>query len=244
MQNKEKKVLCGLLTAVMGLGLAGGDAYAEDRSLWQKISDFFSPMETVEGEGPLFDQLRDLDSEIGKTEGKYSRERRKGNKARYQKQLDSLQVVRDSLVAVIKKQQAADSVAKAQNAALPKSSATVASSAAEVHSETAAVASSAEAKSLSNATVVSATVAGSEAPAVDGAAAGALVVNPTSATTVSEASQSVACAHDTVYVRDTVYVHDTLYVMLANKPEPQRSNDATGGTLKNSAVKKESAPAK
>lgn len=230
MQNKEKKVLCGLLTAVMGLGLAGGDAYAEDRSLWQKISDFFSPMETVEGEGPLFDQLRDLDSEIGKTEGKYSRERRKGNKARYQKQLDSLQVVRDSLVAVIKKQQAADSVAKAQNAALPKSSATVASSA--------------EAKSLSNATVVSATVAGSEAPAVDGAAAGALVVNPTSATTVSEASQSVACAHDTVYVRDTVYVHDTLYVMLANKPEPQRSNDATGGTLKNSAVKKESAPAK
>lgn len=247
MQNKEKNVTCGLFATVLVLGLAGGDAYAEGKSLWQKISDFFSPMETVEGEGPLYDQLRSLDSEIGRTEGKYSRERRRGNKARFQRQLDSLQLIRDSLVVEIKKQQAADSVAKVQNAALPKSPATVASGAVDVQGAVATVVEKpADAKPLSGVTIDSATVAASTpaASVAKGSAAGALATDSASASATLGAKQNVACTHDTVYVRDTVYVHDTLYVMLANKPEPQRSKDATGGTLKNSAVKKETAPAK
>lgn len=220
MQIKDKYLVRGLWVAGLSLGILGSDACAEGKSLWQKISDFFSPGETIEGDGPMFDQLRDLDSEIGKVEGKYSRERRQVNKRFYQKQLDSLQVVRDSLVVEIKKQQAADSVAKAQNV-LPKSGV------AEVRSSASVGAKSSDAV---------ATLPTSSEP-LSSAATGAVGAAPATASVASVAPQSVACAHDTVYVRDTVYVHDTLYVMLANKPVAPQQNEATSGTQKKSVEK-------
>ena len=54
--------------------------HADDRSMWQKFKDFFSPSPTVVGDGPEYDELRELDKKIGTLEGKYSRERRANNK--------------------------------------------------------------------------------------------------------------------------------------------------------------------
>ncbi|MCQ2106657.1 MAG: hypothetical protein MJZ26_12790 [Fibrobacter sp.] len=86
-----------------------GTAFAE-KSMWQKFKDFFNPGESIDCEGTVCDQIHNLDEKISKAEGKYSRERRPVNKERYKKELDSLNVVRDSLVAIVKEQQAADSL--------------------------------------------------------------------------------------------------------------------------------------
>lgn len=115
-----------------------GTAFAE-KSMWQKFKDFFNPGESIDCEGAVCDQIHNLDEKISKVEGKYSRERRPVNKDRYKKELDSLNVVRDSLVAIVKEQQAADSLKAA------------ASSVAEVQSS-----SSAKATSSSDAVVVTA----------------------------------------------------------------------------------------
>ena len=78
------------------------NSLAEEKSMWQKFVDFFNPSPTLEGEGPLYDQLKELDSKITKTEGKYSRERRPGNKARLKKELEELREQRNKLVERIK----------------------------------------------------------------------------------------------------------------------------------------------
>ncbi|MCF0225537.1 MAG: hypothetical protein HUK20_14815 [Fibrobacter sp.] len=84
-------------------------AHSEERSMWQRFKDFFSPSEPVQGEGPLYDQLRSLDDKINRTEGKYSRERRPSNKQKIKKELDSLMVERETLLAEIEKSTVASS---------------------------------------------------------------------------------------------------------------------------------------
>ena len=78
---------------------------AEEKSMWQKFVDFFNPSPTLEGEGPLYDQLKELDSKISKTEGQYSRERRPGNKSRLKKELENLRAERERLVQKIKEEE-------------------------------------------------------------------------------------------------------------------------------------------
>lgn len=78
-------------------------SHAEEKSLWQKFKDFFSPMPTVEGEGPEYDKLRDLNKRINTLEGKYSRERRPNNKANIKKELDALKAERDTLEEELRK---------------------------------------------------------------------------------------------------------------------------------------------
>ena len=78
-------------------------SHAEEKSLWQKFKDFFSPMPTVEGEGPEYDKLRDLNKRINTLEGKYSRERRPNNKANIKKEIDALKAERDALEEEIRK---------------------------------------------------------------------------------------------------------------------------------------------
>lgn len=94
--------------------LMAGSACAE-KSLWQKFKDFFNPGETVDcEEGPTCEEYRQIESKINTVEGKYSRERRPANKRRYKQELDSLTVIRDSLVAVIKGPEAVSSSAVVQ----------------------------------------------------------------------------------------------------------------------------------
>ena len=95
---------------------------AEEKSMWQKFVNFFSPSPTLEGEGPLYDQLKELDSKITKTEGKYSRERRPGNKARLKKELEELREQRNKLVEKIKAGEALSSSSTGKEAPASSSS--------------------------------------------------------------------------------------------------------------------------
>ncbi len=108
--------------AIAGLFVLAGSAFAE-KSIWQKIADFFSPGESIDCEGPVCDELHALDSRINKVEGKYSRERRPMNKERYGKELDSLNVVRDSLIAIIKSDTSASKTVSSSESAPASSSA-------------------------------------------------------------------------------------------------------------------------
>lgn len=123
-----------LVTALLTLALISA-ANAEEKSMWQKFKDFFSPVPTVVGEGPEYDELRDLDQQINKLEGKYSRERRANNKKNIRKQIDELKLKRENLAKKIEAQEKAEKE-KQKNA---KSSAAVAqptSSATACHGDT------------------------------------------------------------------------------------------------------------
>ncbi len=91
-----------LPATLLALGLATL-SHAEEKSLWQKFKDFFSPLPTVEGEGPEYDKLRDLNKRINTLEGKYSRERRPNNKANIKKEIDALKAERDALEEELRK---------------------------------------------------------------------------------------------------------------------------------------------
>ena len=213
MQNLKLKSVCGAFAVLFCLGYLN-NVNAEERSFFQRFANFFTPTGSVKGEGPIFDELRGVESQIDKIEVQYSRERRPGNKTRYRKQLDSLRNVRDSLITVIEK--------------MPTSSAAVvASSSAKVVPSK--VSSSSAAKSApSNVAQSSAGAARSSSSALPSAVSSAALSSSAAVPAVAIAassSASVACVHDTVFVhdtlvvRDTVVIHDTLYVVLANKPK-------------------------
>ena len=195
MRNLKLKSVCGAFVVLFCLGCLN-NVNAEERSMWQRFTNFFTPTGSIKGEGPVFDELKGVESQIDKLEVQYSRERRPGNKTRYRKQLDSLRNVRDSLITVIEKMPTSSTVSETS------SSANVAQSSA----------------ALSNATQSSSSAAQSYSSLA--ISSSAVVPAP-----VSNSSANVVCArdtvfvHDTIVVRDTVVIHDTLYVVLANKPE-------------------------
>jgi len=191
MLNIKFKSICKVFTLFVCL-VSLNSAWGEERSFWQRFANFFTPTGAVKGEGPVFDELRSVESQIDKIEVQYSRERRPGNKTRYRKQLDSLRNVRDSLITVIEK--------------MPSSVTSVAQSSAAFSS---AAQSSSSAALSSSSAVVSVPVANSSSSATIPASSTANVV----------CSRDTVFVHDTLVVRDTVVIHDTLYVVLANKPE-------------------------
>ena len=191
MQIFKFKSVCGVvaLVCLVATNLVWGEG--EKRGFFDSFANFFTPSGSVKGEGPVYDELRGVESQIDKIEVQYSRERRPGNKTRYRKQLDSLRNVRDSLITVIEK--------------MPTSSAVVATS------SSAKIAQSSAAQSSSS---VLLNTAGSSASKPISSAA----VPASSAVNVA-CSRDTVFVHDTLVVRDTVVIHDTLYVVLANKPE-------------------------
>ena len=217
MRNFRLKSACGAFAVLFCLGCLN-DVNAEERSMWQRFTNFFTPTGSVKGEGPIFDELRGVETQIDKIEVQYSRERRPGNKTRHRKQLDSLRNVRDSLITVIEK--------------MPKSSAVVATSSSAKLAKPAQsnVSSSRSAKSApSNVAQSSAGAVRSSSSALPSAVSSAALSSsaavPAVTTVAASSSANVACVHDTVFVhdtlvvRDTVVIHDTLYVVLANKPK-------------------------
>ena len=124
----RKTVLKHLAAAALLCAFCASQSAAEEeKSLWQKFIDWFKPAPTLEGEGPLYDELRELDAKIDRTEGKYSRERRPGNKTRLKKELDDLRTQRDNLVEKIREEEEAKKTGKP--AAVAVSSASIESSA-------------------------------------------------------------------------------------------------------------------
>ena len=208
MQNLKLKSICGAFVALFCLGCLN-NANAEERSFLQRFANFFTPSGSVKGDGPVFDELRDVESQIDKIEVQYSRERRPGNKTRYRKQLDSLRNVRDSLITVIE---------------------TMSSSSAAKSS--AGVVKTDDAKSVPSNVALSSSGAMSSAAGSSAAQSSSSAVVPATVAIPASSSANAACAHDTVYVRDTlvvrdtVVIHDTLYVVLANKPGQAPANNA------------------
>jgi hypothetical protein len=192
MQNLKFKSVCGVvaLVCLVSTNLAWSEGESK-RGFWDSFANFFTPSGSVKGEGPVYDELRGVESQIDKIEVQYSRERRPGNKTRYRKQLDSLRNVRDSLITVIEK--------------MPTSSAVVATS------SSAKIAQSSAAQSSSS--VLLNTAGSSASKPISSAAV------PASSAVNVVCSRDTVFVHDTLVVRDTVVIHDTLYVVLANKPE-------------------------
>ncbi len=192
MQKLKFKSVCGAvaLVCLAATNLVWGEG--EKRGFFDSFTNFFTPTGSIKGEGPVFNELKGVETQIDKIEVQYSRERRPGNKTRYRKQLDSLRNVRDSLITVIEK--------------MPTSSAAVAiSSSANVAQSSAALSGNVQSSSSVAAPVPAANSSSAAVPA-------------SSAANVACARDTVF-VHDTLVVRDTVVIHDTLYVVLANKPE-------------------------
>lgn len=124
------------ITTVVFSLIVAASSHADDRSMWQKFKDFFSPSPTVVGEGPEYDELREIDKKIGTLEGKYSRERRANNKKYIREEIDKLKLQREKLVKQIEEKEkaqkdvkssvAASSSSKPASAAAPSSAATTA----------------------------------------------------------------------------------------------------------------------
>ena len=102
MQNLKFKSVCGVvaLVCLVSTNIAWSEGGSK-RGFFDSFVNFFTPSGSVQGEGPIFDELKGVETQIDKIEVQYSRERRPGNKTRYRKQLDSLRNVRDSLITVI-----------------------------------------------------------------------------------------------------------------------------------------------
>lgn len=94
-------------TIVLTAFCASQSAAEEEKSLWQRFIDWFKPAPSLEGEGPLYDELRELETQIDRIEGRYSRERRPGNKTRLKKELEDLRTKRDKLVERIREEEKA-----------------------------------------------------------------------------------------------------------------------------------------
>lgn len=125
-----KSVCCVVaLVCLVSLDVAWGEGETK-RGFFDSFANFFTPSGSIQGEGPVFDELKGVETQIDKIEVQYSRERRPGNKTRYRKQLDSLRNVRDSLITVIEKMPTSSPVAAmSSNVNVAQSSATFSSAA-------------------------------------------------------------------------------------------------------------------
>ena len=117
MQNLKFKSVCGVvaLVCLVSTNIAWSEGGSK-RGFFDSFVNFFTPSGSVQGEGPIFDELKGVETQIDKIEVQYSRERRPGNKTRYRKQLDSLRNVRDSLITVIEKMSSGVNVAQSSAA--------------------------------------------------------------------------------------------------------------------------------
>ena len=117
MQNLKFKSVCGVvaLVCLVSTNIAWSEGGSK-RGFFDSFVNFFTPSGSVQGEGPIFDELKGVEMQIDKIEVQYSRERRPGNKTRYRKQLDSLRNVRDSLITVIEKMPSGVNVAQSSAA--------------------------------------------------------------------------------------------------------------------------------
>ena len=126
MQFRKKVFSIFAATIMLTAFCASQSAAEEEKSLWQRFVDWFKPAPSLEGEGPLYDELRELETQIDRIEGRYSRERRPGNKTRLKKEMEDLKTKREKLIDKIREEEKAKKNAQgttANSAATPASSA-------------------------------------------------------------------------------------------------------------------------
>lgn len=175
---------------------------SKKKSLWDTISDFFSPRVHAEKDDPLYQELADMDNEIQDVQWRYGRERRAVKKNRYKIRLQELHASRDSLAEVIEKYEAGKLSSAAQPVSSAYSSSAVSSSSLE-SSSSSETSSSSEVSSSSEASSSSEI---SNASAVSQAPCPQRVDSVVVTTTITK------FVRDTVVVHDTLVVHDTVYL--------------------------------
>lgn len=175
---------------------------SKKKSLWDTISDFFSPRVHAEKDDPLYQELADIDNEIQDVQWRYGRERRAVKKNRYKIRLQELHASRDSLAEVIEKYEAGKLSSAAQPVSSAYSSSVVSSSSLE-SSSSSEISSSSEVSSSSEASSSSEI---SNASAVSQAPCPQRVDSVVVTTTITK------FVRDTVVVHDTLVVHDTVYL--------------------------------
>ena len=169
---------------------------SKKKSLWDTISDFFSPRVQAEKDDPLYQELADIDNEIQDVQWRYGRERRAVKKNRYKIRLQELHASRDSLADVIEKYEAGKLSSTAQS--LSSAASPVSSSSSSAQSS-----SSLERSSSADSTVISSSSAE--------IATAEEVPCPQRMDSVVVTTTITKFVHDTVFVRDTLVVHDTVY---------------------------------
>lgn len=175
---------------------------SKKKSLWDTISDFFSPRVHAEKDDPLYQELADMDNEIQDVQWRYGRERRAVKKNRYKIRLQELHASRDSLAEVIEKYEAG----KLSSAAQPVSSAYSSSA---VSSSSVETSSSSEISSSSEVSSSSETSSSSE---ISNASAVSQAPCPQRVDSVVVTTTITKFVRDTVVVHDTLVVHDTVYL--------------------------------
>lgn len=118
-----RKFIPGTLFIALALCATTALHAEEEKSLWQRFVDWFKPAPTLEGEGPLYDELRELENQIDRIEGRYSRERRPGNKTRLKKEMEDLKTKREKLIDKIREEEKAKKNAPAVQSVAASSSA-------------------------------------------------------------------------------------------------------------------------
>ena len=175
---------------------------SKKKSLWDTISDFFSPRVHAEKDDPLYQELADMDNEIQDVQWRYGRERRAVKKNRYKIRLQELHASRDSLAEVIEKYEAGKLSSAAQPVSSAYSSSVVSSSSLESSSSSETSSSS----EISSSSEVSSSSEISNASAVSQAPCPQRIDSVVVTTTITK------FVRDTVVVNDTLVVHDTVYL--------------------------------
>ncbi|PWL03430.1 hypothetical protein B0H50_10689 [Hallerella porci] len=179
----------------------------ESKSLWDSFTGFFSSKAKPAGEGPLYQQLADIDNEIQDVQWRYSRERRAVRKSHYKMQLKDLHTSRDSLAALIQKQESEKS--SISSATQAKSSAVLSSSSAAISSKALSSSSLAISSSAISSSAISSSSAESSSSVEVPIAPPASIPTPDSVVVTVTVTKYI---RDTVIVRDTIFVHDTVFV--------------------------------
>ena len=175
---------------------------SKKKSLWDTISDFFSPRVHAEKDDPLYQELADMDNEIQDVQWRYGRERRAVKKNRYKIRLQELHASRDSLAEVIEKYEAG----KLSSAAQPVSSAYSSSAVSSSSLESSSSSETSSSSEISSSSETSSSSEISNASAVSQAPCPQRVDSVVVTTTITK------FVRDTVVVHDTLVVHDTVYL--------------------------------
>ena len=175
---------------------------SKKKSLWDTISDFFSPRVHAEKDDPLYQELADMDNEIQDVQWRYGRERRAVKKNRYKIRLQELHASRDSLAEVIEKYEAGKLSSVAQPVSSAYSSSAVSSSSLE----------SSSSSEISSSSEVSSSSETSSSSEISNASAVSQAPCPQRVDSVVVTTTITKFVRDTVVVHDTLVVHDTVYL--------------------------------
>lgn len=181
---------------------------SKKKSLWDTISDFFSPRVHAEKDDPLYQELADIDNEIQDVQWRYGRERRAVKKNRYKIRLQELHASRDSLAEVIEKYEAGKLSSAAQPVSSAYSSSAVSSSSVESSSSSETLSSS----EISSSSEVSSSSEASSSSEISNASAVSQAPCPQRVDSVVVTTTITKFVRDTVVVHDTLVVHDTVYL--------------------------------